>query len=81
MIGVMAKPSKHRPKAGSAEHGHAFDPKRIPEAKHENAGTHREAPQPGVPVSQKEYEALKRAAERPTKRVGKRGQDDPSGHK
>jgi hypothetical protein len=75
----MAKPSKHKPKAGAAKRGQTFDPRRMAEERPGREPVHQAAPSPGLPISEQRYDSLKRAAKKATRRSTKSGQEDPSG--
>jgi hypothetical protein len=64
-----------RPKAGVADSGRTVDPKSVSDDR--EAG--RAARAPGLPMSQQEYERLKREAETVPIPRSKHRQEDPSG--
>ena len=73
---------KHQgqPAPGSAEPGKTFDPTRAPTEHVTEHGT-RSAPAPGVPMSNEQYESLKRKAIKTKKTPSTTGQEDPSAKK
>jgi len=75
--GSKQKRPQGRPKRGTAGSGKAFDPTRplVGAGRDEP----RPAPAPGVPVSEKRYEALKKKAKTARRARSKHAQKDPSG--
>ena len=72
--------SQNQPRTGTAGPGENFDPTRIPEETRpdENTLAPREAPAPGVPMSNEQYEWLKRKAKVVRTPPSKHKQEDPS---
>jgi hypothetical protein len=75
-----SKPQGARPRGGSAGHGKAVDPTKIKD-EHATPGAPRGAPAPGVPMSDKDYDALKERAKTTRLPPSKHQQEDPSGNK
>jgi hypothetical protein len=76
--------SEDQPKSGMTGPGETFDPRQIADerAPGEPAqGEHRPAPAPSVPISNEEYERLKRKAKTVRVPPSKHRQEDPSGKK
>src|SRR5262245_17222922 len=73
---------KHQgqPAPGSAQPGKTFDPTQAPTERVTEEGT-RSAPAPGVPMSNEQYEWLKRKATKTKKTPSTSGQEDPSAKK
>jgi hypothetical protein len=68
------------PAPGSADPGKAFDPKTIAEEPVPNGAT-RDAPAPGVPMPDADYDALKDRAKTIRVPPSKHQQEDPSADK
>jgi hypothetical protein len=75
-----SKTRSGQPAAGSAGAGKPFDPKTIAEER-APAGATRDAPAPGVPTSDADYDALKERAKTIRLPPSKHEQEDPSGKK
>jgi hypothetical protein len=75
-----SKTRSSKARAGSAGPGKALDPKTIAE-EHAPAGATREAPAPGVPMSDADYDALKERARTTRLPPSKHEQEDPSGNR
>jgi hypothetical protein len=85
---VKLKPSRsgskreRQPKTGIAGPGKLVDPNFIKgEADEDTRAKSRPAPAPGVPVSNEQYESLKRKAKTERALPSKHSQEDPSGKK
>jgi hypothetical protein len=81
-----AKPTKQavtsKPVPGSAGAGAPFDPTSLPDESSDPAERSvRPAPAPGVPMSEAQYEKLKRVAKTARKPPSKYSQEDPSAKK
>jgi len=71
-----------KPATGIADAGAPFDPARLAEEPSGPAESKvRPAPAPGVPLSEAQYEKLKREAETAGKLPSNRGQEDPAAKK
>jgi hypothetical protein len=71
-----------KPATGVADAGAPFDPGRLTEEPSGPAQRNvRPAPAPGVPMSDAQYEKLKREAETARKPPSKHGQEDPAAKK
>ena len=71
-----------RPKAGVASPGRTIDPRQEAEGAVAESDSHvppQAAPAPGVPVSNEQYEELKRKAKTAPVPRSKHSQEDPSG--
>lgn len=74
--------SEGQPKRGIASSGESIDPMLIPDERESDEASRSEprpAPAPGVPVSNEQYEWLKRKAKVVRKPPSKHRQEDPSG--
>ena len=69
--------SKTKPMAGVARQGETVEPTAVPKSDEKP----RAAPAPGLPISQDEYERLKREAQTAPVPRSKDAQEDPSGKK
>jgi len=76
----QGKSSSHKPRAGTAGSGKPLDPATVPDAPDPAArpDAPRSMPGPGLPISDEEYEALKRKARTDPTPATRRGQEDPS---
>jgi hypothetical protein len=75
--GSKQKRPRGRLQRGTAGSGKAFDPTRAPPGA--ECDEPRPAPAPGVPVSEKQYEALKKKAKTARTARSRHAQKDPSG--
>jgi hypothetical protein len=74
--------SRIGPAAGAAGVGVSFDPANLAEEKAGPSGANtRPAPAPGVPMSDTQYEKLKREAETARKPPSRHSQEDPAAKK
>jgi hypothetical protein len=65
-----------RPLHGDATGGESFDPQDLPEEASDQSEKPREAPAPGVPISDEEFERMKEAAKHAPAPRDKHAQDD-----
>lgn len=70
-----------KPLPGDAAGSGDFDPKDLPEESSRKPGKPREAPAPGLPISDEEYRRLKEAAKHTPARRDEHAQDDESKEK
>src|SRR5262249_17265495 len=76
----QGKSSSHKPRAGTAGSGKPLDPATVPDAPDPAArpDAPRSMPGPGLPISDEEYEALKRKARTDPTPATRAGQEEPS---
>ena len=61
---------------GDADSGESFDPKEMPEETTSKPEKPREAPAPGLPISEEEYKRMKEAARHAPGRRNEHAQED-----
>jgi hypothetical protein len=65
-----------KPLSGDATGGEAFDPQDLPEEASSKPEKAREAPAPGLPISEEEYRRMKEAARHTPARRDEHAQED-----